>query len=123
MSAANLDIPSVFSSSTTTSSTAASSATLANPDGRGVVVAVNVSVESAGTFTVTIQGIINGVAYTILTSAALGGATGVTLLRVYPGLTASANVTASDVLPRQWRVTFTPTGFTGVVNVAACVVV
>ena len=26
------------------------------------------------------------------------------MLRVYPGLTASANVTASDVLPATWRV-------------------
>lgn len=41
--------------------------------------------------------------YTILASAAIVG-TGTTVLRVYPGLTASANVTVSDVLPRNWRV-------------------
>lgn len=41
--------------------------------------------------------------YTILASAAITG-TGTTVLRVYPNLTASANVTVNDVLPRNWRV-------------------
>jgi len=30
--------------------------------------------------------------------------TGTTVLTVYPGLTAAANVTVNDVLPRTWRV-------------------
>lgn len=42
--------------------------------------------------------------YTLLASAALTG-TGTTRYRIYPGLTADANVVASDVLPRTWRVT------------------
>lgn len=41
--------------------------------------------------------------YTILASAAIV-TSGTTVLRVYPGLTASANVTANDVLPLNWRV-------------------
>ena len=41
--------------------------------------------------------------YTILASAAIT-ATGTTVLRVYPGLAASANVSVSDCLPHLWRV-------------------
>jgi hypothetical protein len=41
--------------------------------------------------------------YTILASAAITGS-GTTVLRVYPGLTASANLIANDVLPPLWRV-------------------
>lgn len=41
--------------------------------------------------------------YTILASAAIT-ATGTTVLRVYPGLTAAANTVANDVLPELWRV-------------------
>src|SRR5687768_5662240 len=41
--------------------------------------------------------------YTILASAAVTGAA-TTILRVYPGLTAAANVVANFNLPGQWRV-------------------
>ena len=41
--------------------------------------------------------------YTILASAAVTGAA-TTVLRVYPGLAASANVSVSDCLPELWRV-------------------
>lgn len=41
--------------------------------------------------------------YTILASAAITG-TGTTILRVYPGLTAAANLVANDCLPPVWRV-------------------
>lgn len=53
----------------------------------------------------TIQGIdrVSAKAYTILASAAITGA-GTTVLRVGPGLTASANVVANDVLPPVIRI-------------------
>lgn len=53
----------------------------------------------------TVQGAdpVSGKFYTILASAAIT-ATGTTVLRVYPGLTAAANTVASDVLPPRWRV-------------------
>lgn len=53
----------------------------------------------------TIQGgdPVSGKFYTLLVSAAITG-TGTTVLRVYPGLTAAANLVASDVLPPKWRV-------------------
>jgi hypothetical protein len=41
--------------------------------------------------------------YTILASAAITG-TGTTVLRVFPGATAAANVVANDALPSVWRV-------------------
>lgn len=91
----------------------AQSADQTNLSGRGVKVAINITVitGTSPTFTVTIQGkdTTSGNYYTILTSAALN-ATGLTILTVYPGLTAAANVTASDVLPRTWRVTSTVAG-------------
>jgi hypothetical protein len=66
------------------------------------------------TLTVTLKGLIDeaGTAsYTILASAALN-ATGLTVLRVYPGLTASANVTANDVVPKTCQIS-TAIGGTG----------
>lgn len=93
------------------SETAAASGTYTSDDqtntgARGVKVYLNISAIGASvTVTVTIQGKdpVSGSYYTILASAAKS-ATGLTVLTVYPGLTASANVVASDVLPRTWNV-------------------
>ena len=78
-----------------------------NSVGRGVKVVVNITAitGTTPTFTVTIQGkdSASGAYFTLLASAALN-ATGTTVLTVYPGLTAAANVTVNDVLPRTWRV-------------------
>jgi hypothetical protein len=80
-----------------------------------VVVTVDVTAISGTTptFTVTIQGKdeISGKYYDILATTALN-ATGTVVLRVYPGLTASANVTVNDVLPRMWRVKYVTGGTT-----------
>lgn len=78
---------------------------LKNHQHRGVVVVVNVTAASATPSVVfTIQGKcpLSGAYFTILASAAVTG-TGTTVLRAYPGLAASANVTANDVLPEHWR--------------------
>ena len=79
----------------------------ANYTARGVKLVIDVTAISGTTptLTVTIQGkdAASGKYYTILASAALA-ATGTTVLTVFPGLTASANVTANDVLPKTWRV-------------------
>lgn len=78
---------------------------------RGLHLIVNVTAGSGFSLTFTLQGKdpITGVYYTILASAALV-ATGTTVLRVYPGLTAAANLTANDVLPDTWRVVVAGTG-------------
>lgn len=54
------------------------------------------------TFTIQGKDATSGQYYTILASAAVTG-TGTTVLRVFDGATASANVTANDVLPATWR--------------------
>ena len=94
----------VFSSAARTASE--NSADLSNPYARGVVLVIDVtSVTSTPSVVFTVKGksALGSDYYTILASAAITG-TGQTVLRIYPGLTASANATASDVLPATWRV-------------------
>lgn len=72
----------------------------------GIVVFINVTVVDATpsvVFTLEGQDPLSGTWYTILASAAVT-ATGLTILRVYPGATAAANLVADDVLPAKWRV-------------------
>jgi hypothetical protein len=65
---------------------------------KGCLIFINVT-SITGSLTVTLQGVgPTGTAYTILASAAIS-ATGQTVLRVYPGIAASANVSANDVTP------------------------
>jgi hypothetical protein len=65
---------------------------------KGCILFINVT-SITGSLTVTLQGVgPTGTAYTILASAAIS-ATGQTVLKVYPGLTASANAVANDVTP------------------------
>ena len=84
--------------------------------GLGILVFINITAISgtSPTLTVTLQGSIDDSAtatYTILASAALTS-TGLTVLRVYPGLTAAANLTANDVVPARCRIV-TAIGGTG----------
>lgn len=78
-----------------------------NNTGRGINVVINITAitGTTPTLTVTLQGkdTVSGVYYTILASAALA-ATGTTVLQVFPGATATANVSANALLPRTWRV-------------------
>jgi hypothetical protein len=73
---------------------------------RGIKLVIDITANGGtGTLTVTIQGKDpgSGKYYTILASTALA-AVATTTLTVYPGIAASANVAASDVLPSTWRV-------------------
>jgi len=79
-----------------------------NHNGRGVVVVLDMTVVGTGSVTITIQGkdTTSGKYYTIL--AGLAVVTNVTnTYTVYPGIGASANVAASNILPRVWRVVAT----------------
>lgn len=85
------------------------SSDLTNYDARGVRVWVNVTaVTDTPSITVSIQDKdpISGTYTSILTSAAITGVS-LTRLTVYPGMTAAANVAASEPLPRTWRVAAT----------------
>jgi hypothetical protein len=55
-------------------------------------------------FTIKGKDPISGKYYTILASAAIVG-TGTTVLKVYPGITVTANLSVSDHLPLDWTVT------------------
>jgi hypothetical protein len=75
-----------------------------NYNGRGVIVTLNMTVVGTGSVTVNVQGRdAFGNYYTLLQSAAI--VTNIfTVLTVYPGNTVAANVSASTVVPRLWRV-------------------
>lgn len=108
MSAANRDLNTSELLAGVGATATQNSADLTNADGRGVKVFVNVTSAGTGSITAAVQtkDPASGVYVTLLVSAAIT-ATGMTVLTVYPGLPATANVSANDVLPRQWRVLVT----------------
>ena len=75
---------------------------------RGVIVSVNVSSAGTGSITATIQRYepSTGTWVDMLASVAISTAVR-TELTIYPGFTPAANVTATAVLPRLWRVSIT----------------
>jgi len=76
-----------------------------NTGARGLHLIIDVTaVTDTPTITVTLQGKdeVSGKYYTLLTSAGISTVS-TTVLRLYPGLTASANVIANDVLPPVFR--------------------
>lgn len=103
----------------TAASTGSNSGDLDATKYRGILLYVYVSAitGTTPTLTVTIQGKSPGSAqyYTVLASAALN-ATGLTVLRVYPGLTAAANTVANDVLPCSYRISTAIAGTTPAVT-------
>jgi hypothetical protein len=79
---------------------------LDNGNAKGVVVFVNVTATAATpsvTFAIQAKDPASGEYVSLLVSAAVTAA-GMTMLTVYPGVTAAANVSASAVLPKTWRV-------------------
>lgn len=97
------------------SAAGANGADQTNTNARGLHLIVDITAlgGTTPTLTVTIQGkdAVSGKYYDILASSALN-ATGTTVLKVYPGLTAAANTAANDVLPRDWRVKYAIGGTT-----------
>ena len=80
-----------------------------NPFCRGLHLVIDITqLTATQTATFTIQGKdpLSGKYYTILASTALA-AVATTVLKVYPGAPVSANVSANDILPRDWRVLVT----------------
>jgi hypothetical protein len=87
----------------TAASAGVTSNTLDTHQAKGCIVYINVTAitGTSPTLTVTLKGLdpigqTNG--YTVIASAAIS-ATGLTVLKVYPALTASANAVANDVMP------------------------
>ena len=80
-----------------------------NRSARGIALIVDVTVvPGVDTVTPKIQGKdpASGKYYDILVGAAIVAVSTV-VLRVYPGLIAAANLTVSDILPRDWRLVMT----------------
>lgn len=77
---------------------------------KGAVIVVDITAIAAGNVVITVEGKdeISGKYYPILVSAALG-AIATTVLHIYPGLVAAANLTVNDVLPTKFRVRATVT--------------
>lgn len=69
-------------------------------DAAGVAIVIDITAITAGSLTVTLEGYdrVSGKAFPILVSTALA-AVGTTVLKVYPGITATANLAASDHAP------------------------
>jgi hypothetical protein len=92
---------------------------LDNQSGIGATVVIDITAITGttptATFTVEGKDEVSGKYYTILASAALN-TVATTVLRIYPGLTAAANVTASSIVPKTFRVTCTITGTTPAVT-------
>jgi hypothetical protein len=85
-----------------------STADQTNHNGQGLIVVLDVTVPGTGSVTLSIEGKdpTSGKYYTILAGVAV--TTAVTVVyRVWPGLTAVANATANDRLPKTYRVTVT----------------
>ena len=81
----------------------------ATKDDKGITVFGVVSTLSSNTLTFNIQGKRpDGTYYTVLSSSP-SAATGTFTLKLYPGMTASANASVSEPLPPVFRVTSTHT--------------
>ncbi|MHB1310545.1 MAG: hypothetical protein ACYC3L_00915 [Gemmatimonadaceae bacterium] len=103
----------------TAAATGGNSTDQVNTTWRGLTVGINVSAitGTSPTLVVTIQGKdpASGTYYTLLASASITAA-GYTTLTVYPGLPATANVSANALLPQNWRVLYAITGTTPAVT-------
>lgn len=87
------------------------SADQTNYNARGVKVFIKTgsfgASESTMVVNVQVKDPVNGTYYTVLSSPAAGlSASSTYILTVYPGITVTANVSASDVISRTWRVSW-----------------
>lgn len=75
---------------------------------RGIVVILDMTTVGTGSVTLEIDGKdpVSGKYYAILTGAAVV-TNSTNIYKVYPGLTAAANVAANDLLPKTWRIVVT----------------
>lgn len=83
------------------------SADQTNSGWRGIHLIINVSAYTSGTYTPHVQAKdpVSGTYYDILVGSAIS-ATGITILKIYPGMATISNGAAADFLPRIWRVHF-----------------
>jgi len=101
----NTDVSVLASAARTTTQT---SADQVNYNARGIQLVLDMTSVGTGSVTVSINGkdAVSGKYYPILTGAAVT-TNSTNVYRVYPGLTAAANATVSDFLPRTFQVVVT----------------
>lgn len=101
----NQNVTLLASASRTTTQTGADTP---NYNARGIHVVLDMTVVGTGSVTLTIQGKdeVSGKYYTILAGAAVT-TNSTNVYKVYPGLPATANVSANDALPRTFRILVT----------------
>lgn len=100
----NTSVSLLASASRTTTQT---SADQTNYNARGLHVVLDVTVAGTGSITLKVEAKdAIGIYYTVLEGLPII-ATGTNVYKLYPGITASANASASDILPRTFRVTIT----------------
>jgi hypothetical protein len=118
----NVDLGAVLTLAAATS--AQNSADLTNYNGRGLQLGVNVTSLTGTSCTVSVQGkdVASGQYYTLLTSPAIT-APGFMLLTLYPGAPSTPNLSSPQVLPRTFRVLFTPTSATVTATIGASIIV
>ena len=116
-----MDITALASAARTTTT---NSGDLTNYDGRGLHVVVDVTSAGTGSITITIQGkdAVSGQYYTLLAGAAVTTVS-TNVYKVYPGLTASANAVASDILPRTFRILSTHNNANSITYSCGCSVI
>jgi hypothetical protein len=102
----NLDNIVVLSSAARTTTQTQSDQT--NYNHRGIIAVLDMTTVGTGSVTLEIDAKdpVSGKYYAVLTGAAVT-TNSTNIYRVYPGLTAAANATANDVLPRTWRIKVT----------------
>jgi hypothetical protein len=98
----NASIPVLRSEART--ATTVNSIDMGNFGYRGAHVMVNVTTATSGSYTPHIQAKdpISGAYYDVLVGPAIS-ATGITILKIYPGINSITNGSASDILPSTWR--------------------
>lgn len=109
---ADLPVPANINTAALITHTAASAgvsgADQTNLNARGLLLGINITAGTgtSPTLQVIVEGkdAVSGTYYQLLASAAIAATPGFTLLSLYPGLTAAANLVANQVLPRTWRV-------------------
>lgn len=87
------------------------SADITNKYYHGTHLVITISGYVSGSYTLTLQGknLTTGSYYDLLVGPAMA-ANGQTVLKLYPGITGSANGAANDFLPQTWRVQLNGTG-------------
>lgn len=99
------NLPSQILASAARTAATVNSSDITNNSWRGATVLINVSAYTSGTYTPHVQGKdpVSGTYYDVLVGPGIL-ATGITVLKVYPGIVATPNAAANDILPQVWRV-------------------